>query len=169
MNPKQRTEVIDKTQYWVGQASQLFDRQLPNIEVLFDLKGRTSGMFCVRGQRQWIRFNPWIFAKYYQQSLSVTIPHEVAHYACYQLHGKARHIKPHGKEWKAIMNAFGVDASVTCQLDISDLPQKRLNRHIYQCACRRHELTSIRHNRIQRGLAQYACPVCRETLTYLPN
>lgn len=161
------------TDSWVEKASGIFGQEFKTIPVVFDLKGRTSGMFCMRdshvhGKQQWIRYNPWIFAKHFEDSLATTVPHEVAHYICHLLYGQGflRHkkIKPHGQEWKAIMVKFGVPANTTCKLDISDVPQKRLKRFTYQCTCSTHELTSIRHNRIARGRANYACPKCNTAL-----
>ena len=124
---EQQNLVIQATYAWIEKASEIYDRHIQAIDVVFDLKGRTSGMFCTRStsvkdRQLWIRYNPWIFAKYFEDSLATTVPHEVAHYVCFLLYGRKH--KPHGKEWKAIMNQFGVPAKATCSLDISDLPQK---------------------------------------------
>lgn len=154
-----------QTQYWVEKAATIFDQSFKSIEVRFDLRGRTSGMFCAQGKQYWIRYNPWIFEKHYDESLAITVPHEVAHYVCHLLYGKGRkRPKPHGREWKSIMSEFGIAANATCKLDISDLPQKRLKRFSYECSCNNHQLTSIRHNRIVRGLSSYMCPKCKSPL-----
>lgn len=167
LSNEQQDEVIRATQSWITKASALFDCRIQNIDIEFDLKGRTSGMFCIQGRRKWIRYNPWIFAKHYHESMEVTVPHEVAHYVCYKLH--RRKTRPHGKEWKAIMAEFGVDSRATCKLDITDLPQRRLTRFEYQCGCNSYQLTSIRHNRIMKGISGYSCPKCREKLIHVQN
>lgn len=166
ISQQQREDVAQATDAWVEKASALFNQSFQTIPVTFDLKGRTSGMFCIRHNRQWIRYNPWIFAKYFEESLATTVPHEVAHYVCYQLHGQNH--KPHGQEWKHVMRSFAVPADATCKLDIRDIPQKRLKRYPYQCRCSQHQLTSIRHNRIARGLTSYRCPKCQSTLQAIP-
>lgn len=162
--------VVNATHGWVKKASDLYSITIDPIDVFFDLRGRTSGMFCTRGKRRWIRYNPWIFAKHFDDSLAITVPHEVAHYVCFLLHerkhwfnGKQK-LKPHGVEWKAVMQQFGVPANATCTLDISDVPQKQLKRFPYKCLCSTHELTSIRHNRIVRGRNRYLCPKCNSEL-----
>lgn len=162
LSSEQEEQVRETTNQWVTRAVEIWSTAFDGIPVHFDLRGRASGMFCFRNQQKWIRFNPFIFARHFEESLASTVPHEVAHYICFELHGGKP--KPHGKEWKAIMRAFGVPANATCQLDISDLPQKRLKRYIYHCQCSQHELTSIRHNRIVRGVANYACPKCQTRL-----
>ncbi len=166
---EQQREIREKTREWLRLASQLWQQPFDDIPVYFDLRGKTSGMYVVRGgafgKDQRIRFNPSIFARHYEESCASTIPHEVAHHICYELHG--RRVKPHGKEWRAIMQAFEVPAEATCKLDLSDIPQKRLRRFDYVCGCREHELTSIRHNRIQRGHSRYTCPKCQQLLVRL--
>ena len=158
INPAQQKRVVSETNSWLAKAEVIVKITIAPIDVLFDLKGRTSGMFCTRGKRCWIRYNPWIFARHFDDSLAITVPHEVAHYVCFLLYG--RNHRPHGKEWKALMNQFGVQANATCKLDLSDIPQRRIKRFTYQCDCQTHELSSIRHNRIVRGLANYSCQKC---------
>lgn len=166
LSQEQKHQVVTRTREWLRIAGQIWGRNFPEIPVHFDLRGRTSGMYVVRenltGKERRIRFNPAIFARHFDESCANTIPHEVAHYICYELYG--RRTRPHGKEWRAIMKAFGVPAQATCKLDLSDIPQKQLKRFDYVCGCRQHRLTSIRHNRIQRGQSQYACPECRQPL-----
>lgn len=162
----QQEQVQQKTLEWLNFASDHWDRRFAEIPVVFDLKGKTSGMYVVRGhwklKEQKIRYNPAIFARHFEESCATTIPHEVAHHICYELHGKKA--KPHGKEWRAIMLAFGVPAEATCKLDLSDIPQRQLRRFEYICDCTSHQLTSIRHNRIKRGQSRYACPKCHQIL-----
>jgi len=57
---------------------------------------------------------------------------------------------------------------VTFDLDLEGVPQRRQSTHPYQCGCRVHELSSTRHNRIQRGRGQYQCVNCRGVLVYAP-
>ena len=165
LSEQQQERVLNETQHWCKKASKIFDQNVDGIPVYFDLRGRTSGMFCTQGSEQWIRYNAWIFAKHFDASLAVTVPHEVAHYICHLLYGRQRtRPKPHGKEWRAIMAKFGVPANATCKLDISDLPQKRLRRFNYRCDCMTHQLTSIRHRRILNKQRRYFCPKCNTEL-----
>ena len=159
----QRQSLVKATSDWISRANRLFDCNLPPIDVHFNLSGRTSGMFCVKGKLEYIRYNDAIFAQHFAPSFNETVPHEVAHYVVHKLYG--RRAKPHGKEWKAVMAAFGVAAEVRCNLDLSNVNLKQLKRFTYRCECSEHSLTSIRHNRIQRGEKVYLCRKCRQPLT----
>jgi len=164
LNNHQQSEVVDKTHYFIARARALFDVDLDDLPVHFDLKGRAAGMYLMRkGERQ-IRYNPWIFARYFDSNLVDTVPHEVAHYTVEQLFGR-RCVRPHGKEWQNVMLAFGREPITTCNYDLSGLPMRQVRRFSYQCNCRRHTLTTYRHNRIRRGLASYLCRHCGTTLT----
>lgn len=159
----QRERVIAATREHIRRAAEHFGRRFADIPVLFDLKGRNAGMYRVRGRQRCIRYNPWLFAKFFDDNLATTVPHEVAHYISDQLYG-LRNIRPHGKEWQALMQLFGVEPRRTCDYDLEGIPQRRQRRHAYRCACREHQLTTVRHRRIQLGRAQYLCRSCKQPL-----
>lgn len=120
-------------------------------------------MYRVTKNQRQIRYNPYIFSKYFDDNLAVTVPHEVAHYVADVVYG-IKNIRPHGKQWKMLMDRFGADASRTCSYDLSGIPVRAARRHAYSCECSTHKLTSIRHNKIQRGTARYFCKTCRTEL-----
>ncbi len=159
---EQQEQVISATEVYLHQASIKLEHSFEPIPVLFDLKGRAAGMYKVNKSRRMIRFNPYIFAKYFSENLSTTVPHEVAHYLVDILYGMTR-TQPHGKEWKSMMTMFGADASVTCSFDLDGIPQKQYRRFYYSCSCRTHQLTRIRHNRVLKGI-QYNCRYCKGEL-----
>ncbi len=123
-----------------------------------------KGRIFKRQQRE-IRYNPYIFSKYFEDSFTTTIPHEVAHYVTDIIYG-LKNIKPHGEEWKAVMHAFDADASVTANYDLSGIPVSRQTLFTYQCDCREHQLSTIRHNKIKKRRYQYYCNYCKQTLHY---
>ena len=165
MNPpkplteSQKQQVVVATADYIWRAEEVFQRHFDLVPILFDLKGRAAGLYRVRGSERVIRYNPWIFARYFDDNLAVTVPHEVAHYVSDMVHGAAN-IKPHGAEWKQLMAFFGVDASRTCDYDIEGLPLRRQQRFSYSCACSEYEISATRHNRVQRGIARYHCRRC---------
>lgn len=161
----QRRQVLERNEYYVAMAEQLFRRKFARIPVLFDLSGRSAGMFKVHGRKRWIRYNPWIFAKHYEENLAATVPHEVAHFVVHELYG-IRSVKPHGKEWLAVMNRFDADPGVTFKLDLSGVPQRRQRTHSYRCGCQSHQVSTTRHNRILRGQGEYLCRHCHVQLEY---
>jgi SprT protein len=133
--------------------------------VLFDLKGSSAGMFKVHGRRRWIRYNPWIFAKHFEENLADTVPHEVAHYVVHEVFG-GRRVKPHGREWRLLMKAFGANPRATFDLDLEGVPQRRQRTHPYRCECRGHQVSTTRHNRVMRGTGRYLCRHCDGELVY---
>ena len=128
-------------------------------EVSFDLRGQAAGQANYHANR--LRFNLELLRKYGNDFVEQTVPHEFAHLVSYRKFG--RRIKPHGIEWKSVMIELGASPSRTHRFESS--PARRLKRFQYQCNCEgsSYELTSVRHNRIQRGHT-YICRKCRAAL-----
>ncbi len=169
---EQQQKVIAQTNFYIQQAKDLFDiqhhlKKWP-VEISFKLKGRTAGMYRVQRRQREIRYNSYIFSKFFEDNINVTVPHEVAHYVTDVLYGLNK-IKPHGEEWKAVMKAFDVDASVTANFDLSGIPLTTLPLYAYRCSCQKHELTSIRHNKIMKQRYRYYCNACKQLLRYQPQ
>ena len=196
----QRQRVIDETSSCIQQAGGLFRRAFDFIPVSFDLRGRAAGMYRVKKQQRMIRYNPWLFARYFADNLANTVPHEVAHYIIdmvygytdgsgaqpgsegippfrlrFRIHretgatGHAHRIRPHGREWQALMAEFGADASRTCCYDLAGIPLRTQKRHHYYCSCATHRLSTIRHNKIRNRAARYFCRQCRAELILQPS
>lgn len=161
----QREAVRAETVRYICLAEELLGRQFDRIPVVFDLGGRTAGMFKAHNTQRLIRYNPWIFAKYFAENLRDTVPHEVAHYIVHEVHGLHR-VKPHGAEWRALMAAFDANPDVTFRLDLAGIPQRRQRTHAYHCQCRVHAVSSTRHNRAKAGKGTYCCRYCRGELIY---
>jgi SprT protein len=159
LDEQQHEQVRRATVDCLQQAGQMFQFSLESVAVTFDLTGSAAGMYRVRGRERVIRYNPYIFAKYFANNLAVTVPHEVAHYVTDRLYG-LRNIRPHGTEWKTVMRSLGADPSVTACYDLSGVPVRRQRRYSYRCECSTHQLSSCRHNKIQRGQSSYLCRRC---------
>lgn len=165
INQSQRQQVVVTTRETIQRAGQLFGSEFQLPLISFDLSGRIAGMYRVRWRQQEIRYNPYIFSKYFSDNLANTVPHEVAHYLADELFG-TRNIRPHGTEWQAIMCKLGVEPTVTCQYDLSGIPQRRQRRFDYSCGCKTHAISTVRHNRVQGGKGSYLCRQCRRPLVY---
>lgn len=159
--------VEQETEQYIRRAEDIFGRRFDRVPVLFDLKGRTAGMFKVIGPRRLIRYNPWIFSKYFLENLYDTVPHEVAHFIVHEVYPK-RGVKPHGPEWQDLMARFGADPGVTFDLDLEGVPQRRQQTHRYHCGCQLHEVSTTRHNRVQKRKVRYHCVTCDGSLVYMP-
>jgi SprT protein len=160
---QQMAEVQSVTMNYIALAQQIYKKSFPSIPIVFDLRGKCAGMYRRNGRDRCIRFNPWLFAKYYQHSIGQTIPHEVAHYITDCLF-PFRRVKPHGKEWRLVMQAFGVEAKVTGDFDLIGIPVRQYQQIDYNCGCKTHQLSLIRHRRVQSGQAEYRCKDCRQLL-----
>ena len=157
-------QVRMKTVDCIREAGRMYNRDLPVIPVLFDLKGRAAGMYRVQNNTRVIRYNPYIFAKNFTDNIATTVPHEVAHYVVDMLYGAGR-VKPHGYEWQQVMLSLGAEPKATGNYDLSGIPVRQQKRYSYQCNCMTHRISSARHNKILRGKAQYYCRNCKSPIT----
>ena len=164
----QQEIVIKQTQHFIKSAADYYSRSLSDIPVLFDLKGKAAGMYRVKAGQRVIRYNPYVFAKYFDDNINETIPHEVAHYVTDVLYGLGK-IRPHGDEWKSVMQLFGVSAKRTANYDLTGLPRRQYRTFVYHCGCQDYELTSRRHNKILRGQGHYLCRDCGGKLLFVKN
>ena len=160
----QQQQVVERTSGLLLQCEEFFRHSFKPVEIRFDLRGRTSGMYVVKHRQRYLRFNPYIFSKYFTDSIENTVPHEVAHYVSDILFG-IKNIRPHGKEWQAIMQMLDVEPRVTGNYDLAGIPVKRQRRFDYACDCATHQLTTVRHNKITNGKTHYFCRKCDGELT----
>ncbi len=158
-----RARVVAETARYVHLAAELYQQSLPMLPVHFDLLGRASGMYKVKGGQRWFRYNPYIFALHFADHLTNTVAHEVAHYVVDCQHGLAR-VKPHGAEWRGVMQAFGVAASRTFDHGLEGVPQRAYRKVGYRCDCGEQLLGIRRHLKVLRAQARYRCRVCRTDL-----
>lgn len=164
----QQRQVEERTEEYLVLAESIFARHFHRIPVLFDLRGRAAGMFKIVGKHRVIRYNPWIFAKYFAENLRDTVPHEVAHYVVHEVYPR-RSTRPHGHAWKNLMVTFGADAGVTFNLDLDGVPQRSQRSHRYQCRCQIHQVSTTRHHRVQKRKMRYHCCSCDGLLVYAPQ
>ena len=112
ISPALQESVIKETNHFLKSAADYYKRSFNEIPVLFDLTGRAAGMYRIKAGQRVIRYNPYVFAKYFDDKFSETSPHEVAHYITDMLYGFKK-TRPHGNEWKSVMQVFGVAANRT--------------------------------------------------------
>ncbi len=160
----QQLQVSTATLECLQRAEALYDLGHRPIPVSFDLRGRAAGMYRVRCRQPLIRYNPYIFARYFEHGLQATVPHEVAHYITDRLYGLDK-VRPHGEEWQSVMRALGAEPRASVRLDLSGMPLRRQQRFAYRCDCTVYQLSTCRHNRIIKGAARYHCRLCGVALT----
>lgn len=156
--------VINKVDYYLSLAGRAYGQDFEMPVICFALTGKTAGSYkrlldgsCI------LNFNRLLLEQHTSDFIDRTVPHEVAHLVAYQVFGLK--IKPHGREWKQVMGLFNADDSRCHSYDVSKLNTRRYRRFAYECSCRSHQLTSIRHNRVLSGYS-YVCKSCKQPLSY---
>lgn len=147
-------EVRNKVHDLLIKVSDLGERGRFEVpEIRFDLKGRWAGACYLKGDECNLRFNLKLLEENQEDFLRFTVPHEVAHYIVALLYGRVR---PHGKEWRSVMNFFGIKHPLVCHsFDI-----KSTYPWIYRCRCQEHFVGQKKHSMIQRGTRTYTCKNC---------
>lgn len=159
---QEQTAATDRTRQLLASAEQAFNLSPSNPEILFDLKGKSAGLLVVhRNGHMKIRYNATLLARYGEEFLEQTVPHEVAHLIARRLYGQS--IKPHCREWQSIMSYFNVPANRCHSFDTSNSDTRTMRYYDYHCQCKSHRISAIRHNRIVSGVT-YLCRVCGSSL-----
>lgn len=169
INNTLQQSIIAEVERYIQLAECSYHKKIAMLDVHFDLKGKAAGMYSVKLSKyngvvnRRIRFNPWLFAKYFDDSWQNTIAHEVAHYVTDCLFGLST-IRPHGKEWQQVMVGFGVTPKIYANYNLDGIPLRRMVRYQYRCQCRKIMLSSQRHKKIVSGLQRYRCRDCGSEL-----
>ncbi|MCW9710357.1 SprT family zinc-dependent metalloprotease [Avibacterium sp. 21-586] len=154
-------QILRQLRHYLQLAEQYFQRTFPIPTVNYQLRGVKAGVAYL--QKNEIRFNRTLLLENPEYFLQQIIPHELAHLIVYQVFGR---VAPHGREWKTIMETvFCQPAEIYHNLDIKSVQGKTFT---YRCACRTHDLSLRRHNKVQKQSAVYFCRECKQALIYLP-
>lgn len=145
------------------------DKVITPPVVSFDLRGTTAGQAYYRPKDKevGIRLNLGLFLKNEEAKsymLTVTIPHEMAHVAEYQIWGEAGH----GSRWRYMMNLLGIhNPERTHNLPVT---KTRIHPRDYLFRCtycnKRFRLTKHRYNKFMRG-TNYRCNDCNGELEFV--
>ena len=159
-----RTEIKNAVSMSIDIANAYYGTNYPDIESRFDLKGGCAGQFVMKGGKDYFRFNLILATENWNHFLKVTVPHEVAHYIQRKKFGHydayGRRVPPHGKQWKSIMkNCFGLRPHRCHSYDTSNARRSTRKVFEYKCKCRTFQFTSVRHNKVKRGVV-YTCQKC---------
>ena len=94
-----KVECIEKVKWYVDYCRTKLGIHMPYPKVFFNLKGTTAG-YAYYGEHK-ICFQPTLMFHNADEFLQQTVGHEVGHLAAFRKYGPR--IKPHGKEWTAVM------------------------------------------------------------------
>ncbi|ACS84359.1 SprT family zinc-dependent metalloprotease [Musicola paradisiaca] len=135
------------------QANTALGSDYPEPSVSYRQRGATAGSAWLKNWE--IRINPVLLQENQQTFIDEVVPHELAHLLVYARFGQTA---PHGREWRWMMeNVLQVPARRTHRFETASVQGKTFP---YRCACRLHDLTLRRHNRVVRGEAEYRCRHC---------
>lgn len=127
----------------------------------FDLRGRVAGRAISQKSKErftgHIQLNAELLLRETQEILQDTVPHEVAHLLAHYYFGR---VKAHGHEWQRVMRSLGRLPKRTHSMQTTPARVVKAE-YVYECRCRRRNLTAIRHKRV------YSCEVCGETLRFV--
>lgn len=133
----------------------------------FDLKGHCAGMAI--GSKNTIRLNIDLIKNplYYNEMITDTLGHELAHIIVHQRYRKIGYkVYPHGYEWEKTMKELLLNPEVTHSMKTK--PARKTRRWEYNCSCQTHTITTIKHNKIQKG-DNYVCRTCKTRLVWSGN
>jgi SprT protein len=137
-------------------------------EVDYNLKGTRAGTALRHTNK--ITLNKELLIKYKDSFINRTVVHEMAHrLTWYYKKDKTERYKPHGYEWKVMMNLLGVNKPERCHsYDVS--PSRLQRRFAYTCNCenRIHAISLTKHNRINKVYRSqsYICKSCNMVIVF---
>jgi len=162
--------VIDKIKTLLDKFNSHFDGKhafLP--EIRFTKRGKCAGCVTYKeGKEPYINFNMTLLKENFDDFVSQTVPHETAHFVTWirfghQYTAGGKRII-HGTDWKNMMSFFEVRVKRCHSYNTANSTVRKMKRFTYKCGCMSHELTTIRHNKVVRGTANYSCSKCGEKL-----
>ena len=151
-------EVNQKVKECIAKAEARFGRTFKYPTIDYKLRGVAAGRAYYYGNH--IKLNPVLLHENRETFIKQTVPHEVAHLIAFQVYGSR--IRPHGKEWASVMNLFGCPANRCHSYDVT--PAHTRKTYEVKCGCKTHSVTSIRYNRMVKGISSYKCVYCKQTL-----
>lgn len=147
-----------------------------DIEVKYDLNSANAlgtHRYDFQQSKHIIRLNPALLNELKQPYIDDVLVHEVCHALVKHNYGRinsmGKKIMPHGKEFKYFCRVLNIDTGATTNVASGSKAMKasgrNTKRHTYSCKCSEHQLSTTRHNKIQRGTASYSCRKCNTTLS----
>ncbi|MDR1007755.1 MAG: SprT-like domain-containing protein [Campylobacteraceae bacterium] len=128
-----------------------------------NLKGSRLIGQCVKdGKKSYIiRLHTELLKKFRERYIKDVLTHEFAHAVQMELFAKS---KPHGREWKSIMESLNDAPYKKSNIDYCLKNGRALKTYRYKCDCHEYLITSIRHNKIVYGTSIYKCKKCGQVL-----
>jgi len=155
-------EALNSLKYWVDKfnAATGINLKLETEEpFVFFNKSRLGGYVWPHKYNNRVFLNGPLFLANKEKYHNETIPHEVAHLFQNVLYPKD---STHGIGWQKLMRLVGLSPKRCHNYDIT----VAVVTFKYICACRKHEVSKVIHNKMVRGQRRICCK-CRSTLVKL--
>lgn len=173
----QKRQVAEKIEATFVKCEGHFNRTFRRAAIKYTLRGTTAG---TAHPGKWeLNFHPVLAVENWEDYISNTVPHEVAHLIDYDVYrrdaelaarqsmfrGRRQKRSVHGPTWKSIMRMLGCDPNRCHTYDTTNVGRRK-TRHTYNCTCGHvWQLGPKYHNNIQTRVKSYRCTKCKTTLT----
>lgn len=158
-----QNKIIEQANTWYQLGCDHFQITPKPLTIKFEKRGRVSG--TALSSRNELDFNIILASENEEEFLKQTVPHEIAHLVADQKF-KKRCI--HGREWKMVMNVFGLEARRCHNYNTSNAVIRKTEKFSYSCGCGNgyHTVGKKIHGKISNG-SRYTCGRCKQVLVRL--
>lgn len=160
-NPTWMDNIVDRHKQVIELAERLYDIDLSDVGIRFDLKGRAAGMACRRGNQYYVRYNSEACRKYFDEQANNTIPHEIAHIVCMKMPHLGKH---HNAGWKRVCRSLGGDDSRCHNMRLTS--GKTRYRYLYNVDGEDLHIGPKVHRKIQHGSLSYFARRSKKRITH---
>lgn len=155
-----QNKIIEQANTWYQLGCEHFGITPKPLTINFDKRGRVAG--TALSSKNELNFNIILASENEDEFINQTVPHEVAHLVADQ---KFKKRCMHGKEWKFIMNTFGLEAKRCHNYNTSNSVGRQVEKFSYSCGCGNgiHKVGKKIHGKISSG-SKYTCVKCKKVL-----
>lgn len=143
-----KNEFIEVVHNWLDKARQVTGQNnMPTPAIVFYEKGATAGMARAASRKILnLEFNVHYILNNWDEMVSDTVPHEIAHLVDIWINGKSSH----GPEWQQIMRQLGVNPERTHSMKVKRA--RKTQRFYYVAKCGTGTwLSKQMHNKVRAG------------------
>lgn len=163
MMPLTREQMMEQIREDLQQMAEQLMVDISDVEINWNARLRTTAgraMYKYRGEELLaLEFNPYLAAQNWEDFRSRTVPHELAHMACYKWYGGRT---GHDSRWRSVMRDLGADATRCHSYDCSGL--ERVDRRPATVICpncgEAVYIGPVRTKRVLAGTRRYIHTAC---------
>ena len=123
LSPELRAKVEAAAEAAFKTCEKRYKQKFQRPEIRYNIRNTNGGEAWIN--RNLIRLNLTFLVENEAEFLKQTVPHEVAHLVAHYVYDSkpmnGKKVRPHGKEWKEVMEVLGLEPKVTHSYDIASL------------------------------------------------